>query len=435
MTAVDWQRLVMDAVADERAFLRLTLSGPVVGGESTVAGDVQRRNEASHWEKVSVRPVEIGGRRGVQMAYSAGKRHVTKNFDGAAVRDELTALLAAGFSQISVQSTTGDIHVRISRKGKPLISRGKPSRPEGTPMLEHNRTKSYPLPPGRPDEFLRALGIASADGNVKAAMMPKFRQINEFLRVIEHVLRGEGVPPASADEDDWASSSGQASGTHREGETPSPLHVVDCGCGNAYLTFAAFHYIRHVLGLPARVTGVDINGDLIANCRRLATSLGWQSELEFHVAPIAEFTPPARPDLVVSLHACDTATDDALAQAVRWQSDTILAAPCCQHELHDQLDEPAFAPLLRHGILRQRLADLLTDTFRASALRIAGYRTRVFEFISPEHTGKNLLIEARRIEGDDPDRDKAIAEYRRLRALWNVQPAIERLLGIRHIAI
>jgi len=392
--AVDYRQLILDAVAEERAFLRVTLSHP-----SPASAPV--------WEKVSGRPVEIGGRRMVQMAYSAGKRHVTKNFDGAALRAELAALLsaAAGFSRVSVQSTTGDIHVRISRKGKALISRGKPSRAGERPVLEHNRAKSYPLPAGRPDEFLRALGIASADGNIKAAMMPKFRQINEFLRVIEQVL------PTQTD----------------------ALHLIDCGCGNAYLTFAAYHYIRHVRGLPVRVTGVDINGDLIANCRRLAASLGWNDELEFHVAPIAKFSPTTKPNLVVSLHACDTATDDALAQAVRWQSDTILAAPCCQHELHDQLDEPTFAPLLRHGILRQRLADLLTDAFRASALRIAGYRTRVFEFISPEHTGKNLLIEARRITGADPGKNKAIAEYKRLRAMWNVQPAIERLLGIQDV--
>ena len=411
--AVDYRQLIFDAVADERAFLRLTLSHPMAGDATVGAGDVQQRKEASQWEKVSLRPVEIGGRRWIQVAYSAGKRHITKNFEPAALRDELTALLAAGFSRISVQMTTGDIHVRITRKGKALVSRGKPSRREASPVLEHNRAKSYPLPPDQPDEFLHRLGIASANGHVKAAMMPKFRQINEFLRVIEQVLpRDAGETPAS-----------------RLG-TPAPLHLIDCGCGNAYLTFAAYHYIRHVKGLPARVTGVDINADLIANCRQLAAMLGWEGELEFHVSPIGAFTPPAKPDIVVSLHACDTATDDALAQAVRWQSDVILAAPCCQHELYEQLHEPMFAPLLRHGILRQRLADLLTDAFRASALRIAGYRTRVFEFISPEHTGKNLLIEARRIPGGDPDRDNAIAEYRRLRALWNVQPTIERLLGI-----
>ncbi|MCL2701663.1 MAG: SAM-dependent methyltransferase [Phycisphaerae bacterium] len=423
-TTMDWRRVVLDAVADEQAFLRLTLSGPTPQRkEASPHEGYSTPDGAPVWEKVSCRPVMVGGRRGVQMAYSAGKRHITKNFEGAALQEELDTLLsvAMGFSQISVQTTTGDIHVRISRKGKALISRGKPSRREGAAVLEHNRAKSYPLPPDRPDEFLRAIGIASADGRVKSAMVPKFRQINEFLRVIEQVLpRDAGGTPA-----------GHAGKMPASRETTSrPLHLIDCGCGNAYLTFAAYHYVRHVKGIPARVTGVDINADLIANCRRLAASLGWQDELEFHVSPIADFSPPQRPDLVVSLHACDTATDDALAQAVRWNSRAILAAPCCQHELHDQLDEPTFAPLLRHGILRQRLADLLTDSFRASALRIVGYRTRVFEFISPEHTGKNLLIEARRIEGADDGRNKAIEEYRRLRTMWNIQPAIERLLGI-----
>lgn len=385
----DHRQLVIDAVTDEAAFLRLTLSHPQPAENAT-------------WEKVSARPVEIAGRRQVQVACTAGKRHITKNLSGQELTDELATLLAMPFSHISVQMTSGDIHIRITKKGKALVSRGKPSRREAAPTLEHNRPKSYALPPDRPDEFLRGIGIASPDGHIKAAMYPKFRQINEFLRVIEQVL------PA----DD------------------RPLHLVDCGCGNAYLTFAAYHYLRHVLGRPARVTGVDINADLIANCRQLAQKLGWP-ELQFHVSPIAEFVPQAPPDIVVSLHACDTATDDAIAQAVRWQSRTILAAPCCQHELHDQLREPTLAPLLRHGVLRQRMADLLTDTFRATALRIVGYRARVFEFISPEHTGKNLMIEARRIEGPDPERPAAVDEYRRLQAMWQVHPAIERLLGER----
>jgi len=404
-TPSDYHRIIHDAVADEQAFLRLTLSGPAAG-------------EASLWEKVSLRPVEIGGRRQMQLAYSAGKRHITKNLAGPALHEELDALLAMGFANLSAQMTTGDINIRITKKGKALISRGKPSRQEAQPHLEHNRPKQYPLPPDHPDEFLRGIGIASADGHIKAAMYPKFRQINEFLRVIEQVL-----PERTGQE----KSAGETPATQ---PSPRPLHLVDCGCGNAYLTFAAYHYLRHVLGRPARVTGVDINADLIANCRKLASSLGWE-DLEFHVSPIAAFEPPAPPDIVVSLHACDTATDDAMAQAVRWESQTILAAPCCQHELHDLLSEPTFAPLLRHGVLRQRMADLLTDTFRATALRIVGYRTRVFEFIEPEHTGKNLMVEARRIDGPDPDRQAFIEEYRRLRTMWNVQPAIERLLGER----
>ena len=389
-TPSDYRQIIHNAVANEQAFLRLTLSGPAAG-------------EASLWEKVSLRPVEIGGQRQMQLAYSAGKRHITKNLAGPALHEELDALLAMGFANLSAQMTTGDINIRITKKGKALVSRGKPSRTEAQPQLEHNRPKQYPLPPDHPDEFLRGIGIASADGHIKAAMYPKFRQINEFLRVIEQVL-----PEASS----------------------KPLHLVDCGFGNAYLTFATYHYLRHVLGRPARVTGVDINADLIANCRKLASTLGWE-DLKFHVSPIAAFEPPSPPDIVVSLHACDTATDDAMAQAVRWESQAILAAPCCQHELHDLLSEPTFAPLLRHGVLRQRMADLLTDTFRATALRIVGYRTRVFEFIAPEHTGKNLMVEARRIDGPDPDRQAFIEEYRRLRAMWNVQPAIERLLGER----
>jgi len=178
--------------------------------------------------------------------------------------------------------------------------------------------------------------------------------------------------------------------------------------------------------VATRLTGVDRNAELIGKCCALRDSLGWDG-LEFHVSSIAEFKPAEPPDVVLSLHACDTATDEAIAQGILWKSRVILAAPCCQHELHKQLDAPLFQPLLRHGILRERLADLLTDAFRALVLRIMGYRASVVEFISPEHTAKNLMIQAER--GLKPGDAAAIREYHELKRLWNVSPAIEQMMG------
>jgi hypothetical protein len=203
---------------------------------------------------------------------------------------------------------------------------------------------------------------------------------------------------------------------------------VDCGCGNAYLTFAAFHYLRHVRGLAVGAVGVDRNADLIRNCLNLRDRLRWP-ELDFRVGDIAGFQPERPPDMVVSLHACDTATDEAIARGVLWGSRAILAAPCCQHELHHAIRHADFQAMLRHGLLRERLADVLTDSLRAAALRASGYVARVFEFVSPEHTTKNLMIAAEKVDRPPADLAAAAREYLALRRFWNVTPFIEKALG------
>jgi SAM-dependent methyltransferase len=202
--------------------------------------------------------------------------------------------------------------------------------------------------------------------------------------------------------------------------------IVDCGSGNAYLTFAAYHYLAHVREVPARVTGVDSNPEVVARSQQRSESLGWP-ELGFHVGRIADFAPARPPDIVISLHACDTATDEAIALGVKSGSQVILAAPCCQHELFDQLEAPLFQPVLRHGVLRGRMADLLTDAFRALALRIMGYRTDEVQIVSPEHTTKNQKIRA--VRANKPVPPQLVQEYRALRDFWQVRPSIETLLG------
>lgn len=389
----DYKAVVKSAVLDEETFIRLTLSKKL-------------REDATPWTKIRLRPLLIKGRREMQFSYFDARKHITKNFTGDELQRRLDEVLAMPFSQIHVQSASGDIHVRITRKGRALVTRGKASSQRKTPVLSHDRVKCYPLAVDAPDAFLQAIGVMNSQGQVRASMRRKFRQINEFLRIVEQTL-----PPSDL--------------------APQPIRMVDCGCGNAHLTFAAYHYVNHLCGLPAHLVGIDINRELIDKCRRLRDSLGW-SGLEFHVSRIAEFMPTVPPDTVLSLHACDTATDEAIAQGILWGSRVILAAPCCQHELHRQLKEPLFRPLLRHGILRERLADLLTDAFRALVLCIMGYRTRVIEFISPEHTSKNLMIRAEK--GLQPGNPTYVQEYKDLKRFWDVSPVIEELLGeeIRH---
>ena len=377
-----------NAVLDEQTFLRLTASGKL-------------RGAGARWIKVVVRPVLVQGRRRLQFSYFDRKKDTTKNFTGAEAEAKLNELLALPFRQFHLQSTTGDLYLRLTKQGKAALTRAKPSLPEQEADLAHDRAKHYAIPAEPGDTFLQALGIVGPSGRVRAAMQGKFRQINEFLRLMGRVLPAE--EPAA-----------------------SPIEIVDCGCGNAYLTFAAYHYLNHLRQLPARVVGIDANEEIIQSCTALQHSLGWEG-IEFHSAKIADFAPASPPDIVLSLHACDTATDEAIAQGILWRSHAILAAPCCQHELHDKLRAPLLQPVLRHGILKQRTADITTDAFRALILRIMGYRTDVVQFVDPEHTAKNLLIRAQR--GLKPGAPRFVKEYQDLKQFWGVEPILETLLG------
>jgi SAM-dependent methyltransferase len=383
----DCQATIRAAVLDEQTFLRLTLSGQAGRGPP-------------RWTKVSVRPVLIRRRRQWQFSYFDRNRNVVSNFTRSQLAGPLDEVLAMPFAHVEVQTTDGDLHIRRTRKGKVLMTRGRASR-EHRPSLAHDRPKDYLLPPAQHATLLAALGIADRRGQVRPTAQAKFAQVNEFLRVIDQTVAARAA-------------AGRAT------------FLLDCGCGSAHLTFAAYHFLRDVRGLDVRVAGVDVKAELIRKCEALRDGLGWTG-LEFSAGAIRGYQPPGPVDAVLSLHACDTATDEAIARGVDWGARVILAAPCCQHELHDQLEAEAFRPLLRHGILRERLADLLTDTFRALALRIMGYRTAVVEFISPEHTAKNLLIrgEAGLKRGDAA----LVRQYLALRDFWRVTPTIERLLG------
>ena len=359
--------------------------------------------DQSPWLKIKVRPVLIRNERKLQFSYFDKTKDITKNYSGAELNPKLEEVLKIPFGQINIQTNDGDIQIRISIKGKVSIIRNKPitsaheRNSDQAPNLTHNHQKSYPLNPNTPDPFLQTIGIMNQQGKVLASMQGKFIQINEFLRVIQQT-----VPHKS-----------------------ELLQIVDCGCGSAYLTFATYHYLNHIVKIPVHITGIDRNQEIINKCNQLKDALGWNN-LDFLVSNIGEYIPQNSPDMVLSLHACDTATDQVIAKGILWQSAVILAAPCCQHELHHQLQASLFKPLLRHGILKERLADLLTDAFRALVLRIMGYNTSVIEFVAPENTAKNLLIRAEK--GLPVGEPQFIKEYQELKAFWEVTPAIEQLL-------
>jgi SAM-dependent methyltransferase len=384
----------------DEAFVRLVCSAP--RGSDDAPGS---------WTKVTARPVTIKGDRLIQFTYSDGRREEAHNAPDAedALR-RLNDLLQMPFRRIHLQSTKGDLHIRFARKGRVLISRAKPSSTVAA-RTDHDRAKSYVLAPESAQPLFHALGITDAAGGIRPSMQAKFRQVNEFLRIVRDLMLAG--PPRRVSRD----------------APPSPtFRVVDFGCGSAHLTFALHHFLNAVLGIPSEVLGVDREPEPIAKCSALANQIGAQG-LKFRVSTIAGLELETPPDMAICLHACDEATDEALAKAVAWGVPTILAAPCCQHELHRRLQSDTFRAVLAHGILRERLADILTDAFRAQALRVMGYRSSVTEFVSPEHTAKNLLIRAEKCLA--AGQRESVDAYLALRSYWGVAPALEGLLGER----
>jgi SAM-dependent methyltransferase len=276
----------------------------------------------------------------------------------------------------------------------------------------HDRRKPRLLP--EDDPALVATGISDGDGRVKPSRQAKYRQVEEFLRILEAQV-------AEALE----------SGRLRTPTAEEPLRIVDLGCGNAYLTFAAHSYLTRVRELPVRLVGVDNNATLAARNNELAEEMGAAASLQFVPGEIGSTELDHRPDVVLALHACDTATDDALARAVRWEASVVLAAPCCHHDVAAQLRRaptPApYAELTRHGILRERLADTLTDAVRASLMRQSGYRVDVVEFVPSEHTPRNTLLRALRT-GAAPS-EQLREEYDDLTRTWGVHPKLADLLA------
>jgi hypothetical protein len=359
----------------------------------------------SPWIRVVVRPIELRGQRCLQFSYFDAKKDISKNLRGPEVVRGLKEVLKVGFARIHVATRSEEVDLHTTKKGKVLIGRRKTESVAPESLPAHNRIKDVPLPEGRADRLLEALGILTRDGHVRPAMRAKYTQINEFLRQLAHLLHDAGLR-----------SLGRA------------VEILDCGCGSSYLTLAAHHYLNAVLGIQAQITGVDVNEEVIRKSVERVERLGAE-HLQFACRRIGAGA--AKPDIVLALHACDTATDDAIVQAVTGEAKILLSVPCCHYHLNDKLrpEGPAevLRPLLRHGLLQQRTADLITDAFRALVLRIMGYRADVIEFISPEHTARNLMIRA--VRGAPTGDQSLVNEYLEMRRFWGVTPYIEGALG------
>jgi SAM-dependent methyltransferase len=367
-------------------FQRAVLSGAAHGTQSP-------------WRRVIVRKVAL--REGVQtqVSWHTETNVVSNNHPTAdPVVDELAAVPFRN-AHVELRSTT--IEARVTKRGKLLVSQQNATN---TQSLAHDRARERPIPEDAP--FLEALGI-SHDGVVKPTAQRKYRQINEFVRILDATLKGRPEP----------------------GET---MRVLDLGCGNAYLTFATAHYLTQN-DIRCTVVGVDRDAKLISRNNQRVQQLGWQDRLTFTPSLIEQYVPAEKPDLVIALHACDTATDDVLALAVHHDVKYVLASPCCHHDVQGQLRSPtmptAFRDLARDGILKEQLGDVITDALRASLLRVVGYTVDVFAFVPVEHTPRNNLIRAIRTPGRADE--KAEASVLALTSMFNVSPRLATLLQDR----
>jgi SAM-dependent methyltransferase len=380
-----------DASSNTR--IRETLLDTASLVEAVLAG---RRGEP---RKVVIRVVRL--RNGIRYQVNTHRdgRSVTRNLSPRQFATELDALLSMGWRTVHIAATDRTLEGRITKRDTILLRETPTVR---VPSRSHDVPKRRLLTPDAP--FLRALAVATADG-IRADKQAKYQQIDKFLRLLEEAGRLR--------------------------ELVRPITVVDLGCGNAHLTFATYHYLNNMAHVPTVVTGVDVSREAIDRNNARAKELGWPG-LRFVAAPILDYEPDRPPNLVLALHACDTATDEALARAVQWRTEVILAAPCCHHHVQTQL-RPAMAPdewrlLLRHRIVVQRLGDLLTDALRASILTMHGYRTDVFQFVATEHTPKNVMIRA--VRDRNAHSDAEVRRYRTLCDAWSVTPRLQELLGI-----
>lgn len=345
--------------------------------------------------KVKVRPIEKKGNLLFQLESFTKTQAFHENLDPISARDRLLEYMEE-FRQMQVSTVHMNYTVLVSKKGKVTIQK-KTSKGSVRPVeLSHNRSKKYILEEGIPVPFLQDLGVMTKDGKIVHSRFDKFRQINRFLEFIEDIL-----PKLEKDRE---------------------ITILDFGCGKSYLTFAMYYYLHELKHYDVRIIGLDLKADVIAHCQQLAEDYGYE-KLTFLTGDIADYDGVDHVDMVVTLHACDTATDYALDKAVRWGAKVILSVPCCQHEVNRQIENELLQPVLKYGLIKERMSALLTDAIRANLLEEAGYQVQVLEFIDMEHTPKNILLRAVK-----SGRQKRAEELTKMMEELHVSPTLAALM-------
>lgn len=367
--------------------LRMTISG-------------KRHGELA--DKVKIRPVKLKEQLYFQTSVSDGKKEFHKNYEKAELLEQLDHWLRKDYRQLQMDTTTQSIQALVSKKGKTTVKQKIARDMRSARVLDHNRKKRYLLEEGTPIPFLVDLGVMTAEGAIVRSRYDKFRQINRYLEFVEDIL-----PELDKDRE---------------------LTLIDFGCGKSYLTFALYYYLTVKKQYRIRMIGLDLKKDVMEHCQELAEKYGYD-RLTFLTGDIADYDGVELVDMVVSLHACDTATDYALEKALQWNAKVIFAVPFCHHELNRQMHSTEMNPVLKYGLIQERMAALMTDAFRADVLELEGYQVQVLEFIDMEHTPKNILIRAVKQNTPLPfeKKEKLLDSLQTCMGIWNVNPLFYRL--------
>ena len=380
--------------------------------EAILNGECSRAVFSSPFEKgitqkIEIRPILIKNQMHYQITTFQGQKALHQNSLPADCKNQVVNTFLNNFKQALISLKSVDYQILTNKKGGRTFLKKAPIQKnleKSLDVLDHNRKKNYLL-----DEtslsFLVELGLFSQDGQVKPKKSDKYKQLNRFLEMVEDIL-----PSLNKNE---------------------TVNIIDFGCGKAYLTFALYHYLHIMKGYSIKIIGLDLKKDVVTDCQALAKKLKFD-HLCFQVGDISCYETKEKVNMVVTLHACDTATDAALEKAIVWKSDIILSVPCCQHELFSQIQNKNLMPLLKHGILKERFSSLVTDAARAQILEIMGYHCQVLEFIDMEHTPKNLLIRAtiksKIAENEKLNKKKLMNDYEIFKQELNIYPFLEKRL-------
>ena len=370
-----------------------------------IISNARKKDELS---KVKIRPVMLKGVLLFQETEYRGTKVFHENYRGTEMIQRIENYMLQDFKQCEIEHTSIKASILVSKKGKVTVRKKYITGASGAETvkrpvsMEHNRVKNYVLKEGVVVPFLLDLGVQSTDGKIIRSKYDKYKQINRFLEFVEDIL-----PALPKDRE---------------------IRIVDFGCGKSYLTFAIYYYLHELKGLDVAITGLDLKTDIIEKCNMLRDKYGYQ-KLHFIKGDIAEYEGVTDVDMVVTLHACDTATDHALAKAVKWNAGVILSVPCCQHEVNKQIVCGKLESVLQYGIIKERMSALLTDALRANLLKSKGYEADLLEFIDMEHTPKNILIRAvKKEEISEKKRQDEAAAVSEIADFFRLETTLQKLL-------
>ncbi len=347
-----------------------------------------RNKSENPYKKITARTISIKSENIIQFEKFTDKQAFHENFTYQEATEEIVNLIINEYKNINLFTQDADYQLMVSKKGMVKIIEKEPTKIQK--IEEHNKLKQYIINENEPCDFLECLGVMNKDGAVYAKKYDKFKQINKFLEIVDDSLKDKKL------ENDFM--------------------IIDFGCGKAYLTFALYYYFYFIRKIKVKIIGLDLKDEVIEFCNETARKLNYEY-LEFIYGDIRNFEYKSNVDMIVTLHACDTATDAALVKAIKWKTDIILSVPCCQHEFYDKIENSYLESMLKHGLIKERISSLVTDSLRSLFLETKGYKVQLMEFIAMEHTPKNILIRAIKVSKDNK---KAEKDYENFKRFWNL---------------